>query len=79
MQDRGVPTDALPANKGDKEFALSFYIAQRTDAALADAFIVRRSKSRKEEINAGITSSWGRKRGVLKIWTAKRRRCEKKF
>jgi len=39
MQDRGVPTDTLPANKGDKEFALRFYIAQRTDAALADAFL----------------------------------------
>lgn len=39
MQDRHVSTNGLPANKGDKEFALSFYIAQRDNASLADVFV----------------------------------------
>lgn len=39
MQDRGVSTGALPANTGEREFALRFFIAQRTDASLADAFV----------------------------------------
>jgi hypothetical protein len=39
MQDRGVANAVLPANKGEREFALRFYVAQRTNASLADAFI----------------------------------------
>ncbi len=39
MQDRRLPIGALPADKGEREFALRFYIAQRTDASLADVFI----------------------------------------
>jgi hypothetical protein len=36
MQDRSA--GALPAGNGDREFALRFFIAQRQDASLADAF-----------------------------------------
>ena len=39
MQDRHVSSNGLPANNGDKEFALRFYIAQRSDASLADVFV----------------------------------------
>ena len=39
MQDRRVPVGALPADKGEREFALRFYLAQRDDASLADVFI----------------------------------------
>lgn len=39
MQDRHVSSNGLPANNGDKEFALRFYIAQRNDASLADVFV----------------------------------------
>jgi hypothetical protein len=39
IHDRGVPPGALPAGKGEREFALRFYMAQRTNTALADAFI----------------------------------------
>ena len=38
MQDRGASA-ALPKDKGEREFALRFYIAQRSDASLADAFV----------------------------------------
>jgi hypothetical protein len=36
IQDRGAA--ALPAGSGDREFALRFFVAQRKDASLADAF-----------------------------------------
>src|SRR5208337_3954019 len=36
MQDRSA--GALPAGNGDREFALRFFVAQRKDASLADAF-----------------------------------------
>jgi len=39
MRDRHVSTSGLPANKGEKEFALRFFIAQRSDASLADVFV----------------------------------------
>ncbi|HTU34518.1 MAG TPA: hypothetical protein VMF66_12015 [Candidatus Acidoferrum sp.] len=39
MQDRHVSANGLPANKGEKEFALRFYIAQRNNASLADVFV----------------------------------------
>ena len=39
VQDRGASSGALPTGKGEREFALRFYIAQRTDASLADAFV----------------------------------------
>lgn len=39
MQDRRVSTSGLPSNKGEKEFALRFYIAQRSDVSLADVFV----------------------------------------
>lgn len=38
VQDRGG-ANVLPADKGEREFALRFYVAQRTNASLADAFI----------------------------------------
>src|SRR5206468_10568406 len=38
MNDRRVPLDALPADKGEREFALLFYLAQRRNASLADVF-----------------------------------------
>jgi hypothetical protein len=39
IRDRGVTGVALPADKGEREFALRFYVAQRANPALADAFI----------------------------------------
>lgn len=39
IQDRGVATGVLPADNGEREFALRFYIAQRKNPSLADAFI----------------------------------------
>lgn len=39
IQDRNVANVVLPADKGEREFALRFYVAQRTDASLADAFV----------------------------------------
>ena len=39
IQDRNVADAVLPNGKGEREFALRFYIAQRTNAALADAFV----------------------------------------
>lgn len=39
MQDRHVSMNGLPVNKGEKEFALRFFIAQLTDASLADVFV----------------------------------------
>lgn len=38
MHDRRVPLDALPADTGEREFALRLYLAQRADASLADVF-----------------------------------------
>lgn len=38
MNDRRVAMDALPANMGEREFALRLYLAQRSDASLADVF-----------------------------------------
>jgi hypothetical protein len=38
MNDRRVPPDALPANSGEREFALRLYLAQRRNASLADVF-----------------------------------------
>jgi hypothetical protein len=39
VQDRGAASTMLPTGKGEREFALRFYIAQRKDALLADAFV----------------------------------------
>lgn len=39
IQDRRIANVALPADKGDREFALRFYIAQRANASLADALV----------------------------------------
>jgi hypothetical protein len=39
IQDRNVADAVLPTGKGEREFALQFYIAQRANASLADAFI----------------------------------------
>jgi hypothetical protein len=38
MQDRHVPLDSLPPNVGEREFALRLYLAQRSDANLADIY-----------------------------------------
>src|SRR6266571_5809093 len=38
MNDRRVPVDALPADKGEREFALRLYLAQRSNASMADVF-----------------------------------------
>lgn len=39
IQDRNVADAVLPNGKGEREFALQFYVAQRASASLADAFI----------------------------------------
>jgi hypothetical protein len=38
IQDRGA-NGTLPTGDGDRDFALRFFVAQRRDAALADAFV----------------------------------------
>lgn len=38
MNDRRVPTDTLPASTGEREFAVHLFLAQRSDASLADVF-----------------------------------------
>jgi len=38
LNDRQVPLDTLPADTGDREFALRLLLAQRQNAALADVF-----------------------------------------
>lgn len=38
MNDRRIPLDTLPANSGEREFSLRFYLAQRKDASLVDVF-----------------------------------------
>lgn len=38
MNDRRVRSDTLPADIGEREFALRLYLAQRGDASLADVF-----------------------------------------
>jgi hypothetical protein len=38
MNDRRVPLDTLPADRGEREFALRLYLAQRRNASLADVF-----------------------------------------
>lgn len=38
IQDRGLPPGTLPADKGERDFAMNFYIAQRKNPLLADAF-----------------------------------------
>jgi hypothetical protein len=39
IQDRRITDVALPLDKGDREFALRFYVAQRANASLADALV----------------------------------------
>jgi hypothetical protein len=39
IKDRGAALGALPAGNGDREFALRFFVAQRGNASLADAFL----------------------------------------
>jgi hypothetical protein len=41
IQDQNVAGAVLPTGKGEREFALQFYIAQRANASLADAFVRR--------------------------------------
>jgi hypothetical protein len=38
MSDRRVPLDTLPQNTGEREFALRLFIAQQSNASLADVF-----------------------------------------
>src|SRR5437867_10490833 len=38
MQDRHVPLDSLPQDMGERELALRLYLAQRSDAGLADVY-----------------------------------------
>jgi len=79
MNDRRVPLDALPADKGEREFALLFYLAQRRNASLADVFARAQTMSRRGAINAATTSSWERKRGRLQISMRGRRNSTMKF
>ena len=39
INDSGARMGALPTEKGEREFALRFFLAQRRDAALSDAFV----------------------------------------
>jgi hypothetical protein len=39
IQDRNVADAVLPNGKGEREFALQFFVAQRANASLADAFV----------------------------------------
>ncbi|MGC4052854.1 MAG: hypothetical protein QM757_26300 [Paludibaculum sp.] len=39
MNDRRVPLSALPTDTGEREFALRFYLGQRSNASLADVFV----------------------------------------